>query len=149
MFNIIASFKATVSTSIICLFCVCTLSAQTTVFINEIHYDNAGLDLNQQVEIAGPADTDLTGWIVYLYNGNTGGFYATAASVASLPTIAMALASPLRRSVTFRTGHHPGHRRESHSSTIPTRLFSFCPTKARLLQLAVHPRHDHRRYRRE
>ncbi len=37
---------------------------QTTVFINEIHYDNAtgtvGGDINEGIEIAGPAGTDLT-----------------------------------------------------------------------------------------
>ncbi len=44
--------------------------AQTTVFINEIHYDNAGTDVGEAIEIAGPAGTDLTGWSVVLYNGS-------------------------------------------------------------------------------
>ena len=39
------------------------------VFINEIHYDNAGTDTGEAVEVAGPAGTDLTGWSVVLYNG--------------------------------------------------------------------------------
>ena len=39
-----------------------------TVFINELYYDNAGLD--QNVEIAGPTETDLTGWRLVLYNGS-------------------------------------------------------------------------------
>ena len=43
----------------------------TTVFINEIHYDNAGTDAGEAVEIAGPAGTDLTGWSVVLYNGSS------------------------------------------------------------------------------
>ncbi len=43
------------------------------VFINEIHYDNAGTDTGEAVEIAGPAGTDLTGWSLVLYNGNGGG----------------------------------------------------------------------------
>jgi hypothetical protein len=42
----------------------------TTVFINELHYDNVGVDVNQGVEIAGPAGTDLNGWDIALYNGN-------------------------------------------------------------------------------
>lgn len=54
-----------------------SLSAQS-VFINEIHYDNSGSDSNEGIEIAGPAGTDLTGWIVRLYNGNGGGVYSTA-----------------------------------------------------------------------
>ena len=40
-----------------------------TAFINEIHYDNAGTDSGEAVEIAGPAGTDLTGWKLVLYNG--------------------------------------------------------------------------------
>lgn len=42
----------------------------TSVFINEFHYDNAGSDTGEFVEIAGAAGTDLTGWKIVLYNGN-------------------------------------------------------------------------------
>ncbi len=48
-----------------------------TVFINEIHYDNAGADVNEAVEIAGTAGTDLTGYRIILYNGSGGAAYAT------------------------------------------------------------------------
>ncbi|MEM7445379.1 MAG: hypothetical protein AAF414_18810, partial [Pseudomonadota bacterium] len=41
----------------------------TSVFINEIHYDNASTDQGEAIEIAGPAGTDLTGWSLVLYNG--------------------------------------------------------------------------------
>ncbi|MEW8500560.1 MAG: hypothetical protein AB2699_18800, partial [Candidatus Thiodiazotropha taylori] len=44
--------------------------ADTTVFINEIHYDNAGSDTGEFVEIAGPTGTDLSGWQLVLYNGS-------------------------------------------------------------------------------
>jgi uncharacterized protein len=47
------------------------------VFINEIHYDTAGADVGEFIEIAGPAGTDLTGWSLVLYNGNGGVTYAT------------------------------------------------------------------------
>lgn len=40
------------------------------VFINEIHYDNAGGDVGEGVEIAGPAGTDLSGISLVLYNGS-------------------------------------------------------------------------------
>ena len=33
-------------------------------------YDNDGADVNEGVEVAGPAGTDLTGWKVIFYNGN-------------------------------------------------------------------------------
>lgn len=48
-----------------------------TVFINEIHYDNAGGDVGEFFEIAAPIGADLTGWSVVLYNGNNGGSYNT------------------------------------------------------------------------
>ncbi len=47
--------------------------AISEVFINELHYDNAGTDANEGVEIAGTAGTDLTGWAIAVYNGNGGG----------------------------------------------------------------------------
>lgn len=52
-------------------------ASQTTVFINELHYDNAGTDAGEFFEIAGPAGVNLTGWQVVLYNGNGGAPYAT------------------------------------------------------------------------
>ena len=47
------------------------------VFINEFHYDPAGTDAGEFIEIAGLAGTDLTGWSLALYNGNGGAVYAT------------------------------------------------------------------------
>ena len=47
------------------------------VFISEIHYDDAGGDENERVEIAAPLSIDLTGWSIVLYNGNGGASYAT------------------------------------------------------------------------
>lgn len=47
-----------------------TLANAQTVFINEIHYDNAGTDAGEAVEIAGPAGTSLSGWSIVRYNGN-------------------------------------------------------------------------------
>ena len=53
--------------------------AAAQVFINEIHYDNAGTDAGEAIEVAGVAGTDLTGWSIALYNGNGGGVYGTQA----------------------------------------------------------------------
>ncbi|MBL4656911.1 MAG: hypothetical protein JKX73_02845, partial [Flavobacteriales bacterium] len=39
------------------------------VWINEFHYDNAGADQDEGVEIAGPAGTDLTCFEILIYNG--------------------------------------------------------------------------------
>ncbi len=51
--------------------------APASVFINELHYDNAGTDAGEAVEVAGPAGTNLTGWSLALYNGNGGALYNT------------------------------------------------------------------------
>jgi len=49
----------------------------STVFVNEIHYDNAGTDAGELIEIANPNGVDLTGWSVVLYNGSGGAVYDT------------------------------------------------------------------------
>ncbi len=63
------------------------LSASTAVFINEVHYDNAGTDQNEGVEIAGPEGKDLSGWKLILYNGNGGNFYGTVDLTGIIPAI--------------------------------------------------------------
>jgi len=50
----------------------CADDCPYNIWINEIHYDNVGVDTNEGVEIAGPAGTDLTGWTVVFYNGSVG-----------------------------------------------------------------------------
>ncbi len=55
------------------------------VFINEIHYDNAGTDVGELLEVAGVAGTDLNGWTIVLYNGNGGAPYATLALSGIIP----------------------------------------------------------------
>ncbi|NOS35787.1 MAG: hypothetical protein GQ522_04025, partial [Deltaproteobacteria bacterium] len=57
----------------------------TPIFINEIHYDNAGGDVGEAVEIAGPAWSDLSGWNIVLYNGNSGGSYKTELLAGVIP----------------------------------------------------------------
>src|SRR5699024_4233635 len=47
------------------------------VFISEIHYDNAGTDTGEAIEVQAPEGTDLTGWQVVLFNGSGGGVYDT------------------------------------------------------------------------
>lgn len=49
------------------------------VWINEFHYDNSGTDSGEFIEIAGAADTDLTGYSIVLYNGANGQSYDTDA----------------------------------------------------------------------
>ncbi|HEY0972426.1 MAG TPA: DNA/RNA non-specific endonuclease [Gemmatimonadales bacterium] len=54
--------------------------------ITEIHYDNAGTDAGEAIEVTAPAGTDLSGWTLVLYNGSNGTPYSTtslAGDVAS------------------------------------------------------------------
>ncbi|MBL6459492.1 endonuclease/exonuclease/phosphatase family protein [Belnapia sp. T6] len=54
-------------------------------WINEIHYDNAGTDAGEFVEIAGAAGTDLNGWSLVLYNGSNGQAYNTRTLSGVIP----------------------------------------------------------------
>lgn len=67
----------TVSTAM-ALYILC-LSPAHAVFINEIHYDNAGSDVGEGVELAGAAGQDLSGWSLLFYNGGNGAVYKTHA----------------------------------------------------------------------
>lgn len=50
--------------------------SEASLFINEFHYDNAGMDVNEGVELAGTAGTDLSGYQLLLYNGSNGSIYS-------------------------------------------------------------------------
>ena len=52
---------------------------------SEIHYDNGGDDVSEQIEIEGPANTDLTGWSIVLYNGGNGQAYDSKALSGLIP----------------------------------------------------------------
>ncbi|MCB8922543.1 MAG: ExeM/NucH family extracellular endonuclease [Ardenticatenaceae bacterium] len=58
-----------------------------TIFINEIHYDNASTDTGEAVEVAGPTGTDLSGWSIVFYNGNGGASYGTANLSGTIPDL--------------------------------------------------------------
>ena len=47
--------------------------------MNEFHYDNEGVDINEGIEIAGEAGMRLWGWTILLYNGRDGRAYAEIA----------------------------------------------------------------------
>ena len=64
---------------------VTTISFGQSIFINEIHYDNTGGDVDEGVEIVGPAGTDLAGYKVYLYNGNGSKIYGNISFSGIIP----------------------------------------------------------------
>ncbi|WP_345771480.1 ExeM/NucH family extracellular endonuclease [Geodermatophilus normandii] len=66
-------------------------AAPTTPYISEIHYDNAGADAGEFVEVTLPPGTSTAGLSVVLYNGNGGATYTPVLSFA--PTTAPADAS--------------------------------------------------------
>ena len=45
------------------------------LFISELHYDNTGNDINEGVELTGPAYLDLSNYKLYFYDGNGGILY--------------------------------------------------------------------------
>src|SRR5829696_8105827 len=47
------------------------------VRISEIHYDNAGTDADERIEVSGPVGFDYTGYSLVLYNGSGGAIYRT------------------------------------------------------------------------
>ena len=71
-------------------FLLLTLLASTaffaqSVFINEIHYDDAGADADEGIEIAGPAGTDLSTYTLTPYNGSNGAAYSVTALSGVIP----------------------------------------------------------------
>jgi endonuclease I len=52
-----------------------TSQREPEVWINELHYDNAGADLNEFVELAGRAGERIDGWMLVAYDGATGQAY--------------------------------------------------------------------------
>src|SRR5687768_4745137 len=71
--------------SFLALFLLPIVASAQSVFVNELHYDNASTDANEGVEVAGPAGTDLGGWSIVLYNGSGGAPYATLNLAGTLP----------------------------------------------------------------
>ena len=64
-----------------------SLAVSQTVWINEIHYDNAGGDVDEGVEIAGPAGTDLSCYALMLYNGSDNELYGNNDSIVLIGSI--------------------------------------------------------------
>ena len=53
------------------------ISSNAQVFISEFHYDNAGGDVNESIEVSGDAGIDLNGYSIVLYNGSNDLSYNT------------------------------------------------------------------------
>ncbi|HPN69424.1 MAG TPA: Calx-beta domain-containing protein, partial [Saprospiraceae bacterium] len=75
---------ATVSRNLIIYDNDAPLATRCLVSSNEIHYDNAGADANERIEIAGDATTSLTGWSIILYQQD-GTVYGSANLTGTIP----------------------------------------------------------------
>jgi|GEM_PF-3330139 len=51
------------------------ITPPATIFISELHYDNFSSDVNESIEVTATAGTDLSNYIIELYNGNGGAVY--------------------------------------------------------------------------
>lgn len=65
--------------------CSALNAGNSSVWVNEFHYDNTGSDTGEEVEIAGLAGTDLSGWQIVAYNGNGGVVYKTVNLSGTIP----------------------------------------------------------------
>jgi len=82
--NLPAARPTQIAMAWLLLCCISSATAQTSVFINELHYDNDGGDVGEAIEVAGPAGSDLNGWSIVLYNGSNGSSYNTLNLTGSL-----------------------------------------------------------------
>jgi 5'-nucleotidase len=65
----------------------------TAPFLSEIHYDNAGTDTGEALEIEAPVGFDLSGWQLALYNGNGGAVYNTRTLTGTVPDAGVVVAT--------------------------------------------------------
>jgi len=75
-------FSPAVCFPFLCLLAFALLASNARampVFINELHYDNASVDVGEAVELAGLAGTNLQGWRLWFYNGSNGQSYNSLA----------------------------------------------------------------------
>lgn len=52
-----------------------TTQREPEIWINEIHYDNVGVDVDEFVELAGQFDENVNGWMLIAYDATTGRAY--------------------------------------------------------------------------
>ena len=66
-------------------FTIFSVALSSQVILSEIHYDNAGGDVGEFIEVTGTAGTNLTGYSIVLYNGNGGTSYDTESLNGVIP----------------------------------------------------------------
>jgi DNA/RNA endonuclease G (NUC1) len=61
------------------------IDPSSPVRISELHYDDAGTDTGERIELEAAAGFDLSGWEVVLYNGSNGSVYDTRSLAGTVP----------------------------------------------------------------
>ncbi|MFC3737621.1 ExeM/NucH family extracellular endonuclease [Paractinoplanes deccanensis] len=69
------------------------VAADESPFISEIHYDNAGTDSGEAIEVQAPAGFDLSGWQIVLYNGSNNAVYNTTTLSGAVPAAGVVVQS--------------------------------------------------------
>ncbi|MGH3090105.1 MAG: endonuclease/exonuclease/phosphatase family protein [Rubrobacteraceae bacterium] len=85
LLTVISGLVAAISLAVISGVAAQAQQSEPTVFINEFHYDNEGVDTGEFIEVAGPAGTTLDGYSLVLYNGNDGAAYDTRQLSGTIP----------------------------------------------------------------
>ena len=99
----------------------------TSPFISEIHYDNAGTDTGEFVEVQLPAGTTSAGLSVMLYNGSGGASY----DKDPVPTVTAPADAPAVVVVSYPSnGIQNGSPDGSRWSTPTAPSWSSSPTRA-------------------
>lgn len=60
------------------------ITAPPAIRISEIHYDNAGTDAGEAIEVSAPAGTNLSGYSLVLYNGSGGASYTPLVNLTGI-----------------------------------------------------------------
>ena len=71
----VSRLKPQVTTPLLLALSISQSTLAAPVFINEFHYDNAGTDSGEGLEIAAIAGTNLDNWQLLFYNGSNGEVY--------------------------------------------------------------------------
>lgn len=83
--NVAGGNSSVIGTNSVHTLTVLDNDALPTPWVNELHYDNTGGDVNEGFEIAGLAGLDLTGFTVRLWNGTNGSSYDVENLTGILP----------------------------------------------------------------
>ncbi|MFN8297139.1 MAG: HYR domain-containing protein [Chitinophagales bacterium] len=89
--------------------CVNVMATTTpSIWINEFHYDNAGVDVNEFIEIAGNAGINLAGNSLLLYNGSGGAVYTTIPLSGIIPNFGSGFGALSFSAVGLQNGNPDG-----------------------------------------